>query len=223
MSVFYPICAAAYLQAFATDAADQSPWMYYRWLLGNSLAHVMPPSSKGGTPSPDASACASATAGAPSTDAGGEAGSCSQRGGGAAPLVQPDGSLLGDRDAGGSTSGHEGSVGEERGAEARAVLRDVLAREVARFECDHLSSDPDAKWPLLMLARLKEAQARLGLLPTGAQGAGGAGEGGAREGLLGEARAIYARLALLDPLRRGYYEDAAAGKAFVVVQALGTV
>lgn len=27
-------------QAFATDSADQSPWIYYRWLLGNSLAHV---------------------------------------------------------------------------------------------------------------------------------------------------------------------------------------
>jgi hypothetical protein len=28
------------LQAFATDSADQSPWIYYRWLLGNSLAHL---------------------------------------------------------------------------------------------------------------------------------------------------------------------------------------
>lgn len=27
-------------QAFATDSADQSPWLYYRWLLGNSLAHL---------------------------------------------------------------------------------------------------------------------------------------------------------------------------------------
>jgi hypothetical protein len=32
-------CLAA-LQAFATDSADQSPWIYYRWLLGNSLAHL---------------------------------------------------------------------------------------------------------------------------------------------------------------------------------------
>mgnify|MGYP001810991583 CR=1 FL=1 len=30
----------AHTQAFATDSADQSPWMYYRWLLGNSLAHL---------------------------------------------------------------------------------------------------------------------------------------------------------------------------------------
>jgi hypothetical protein len=28
------------LQAFATDSGDQSPWIYYRWLLGNSLAHL---------------------------------------------------------------------------------------------------------------------------------------------------------------------------------------
>jgi hypothetical protein len=26
-------------QAFATDSGDESPWLYYRWLLGNSLAH----------------------------------------------------------------------------------------------------------------------------------------------------------------------------------------
>jgi geranylgeranyl transferase type-2 subunit alpha len=27
------------VQAFATDSGDESPWIYYRWLLGNSLAH----------------------------------------------------------------------------------------------------------------------------------------------------------------------------------------
>jgi hypothetical protein len=27
-------------QAFATDSGDESPWIYYRWLLGNSLAHL---------------------------------------------------------------------------------------------------------------------------------------------------------------------------------------
>jgi hypothetical protein len=41
----------------------------------------------------------------------------------------------------------------------------VLQREVARFEADHLEAEPDARWPLLMVARLKEAQARLGLAP----------------------------------------------------------
>jgi geranylgeranyl transferase type-2 subunit alpha len=28
------------VQAFATDVKDQSPWFYYRWLMGNSLAHL---------------------------------------------------------------------------------------------------------------------------------------------------------------------------------------
>ena len=35
-----PAALGAARQAFATDASDQSPWMYYRWLLGNSLASV---------------------------------------------------------------------------------------------------------------------------------------------------------------------------------------
>jgi geranylgeranyl transferase type-2 subunit alpha len=32
------VCSLA--QAFATDSGDESPWIYYRWLLGNSLAHL---------------------------------------------------------------------------------------------------------------------------------------------------------------------------------------
>jgi hypothetical protein len=38
-----------------------------------------------------------------------------------------------------------------------------------------------------------------------------------------EVQGLYSRLQVIDPLRAGYYGDAAAGKAFVVVQALGTV
>ena len=41
--------------------------------------------------------------------------------------------------------------------------------------------------------------------------------------LLEEVAALYRRLMELDPMRRGYYADAIEGKAFVVVQALGTV
>jgi geranylgeranyl transferase type-2 subunit alpha len=124
--------------------------MYYRWLTGNSLAHLQLARAAG--------------------DAAAEAG-------------------------------------------AAAVLRSVLAREVRRFEEDHVAAVPDAKWPLLTLARLKEAQARLGLCEGGG---GGGGE------LLEAARGIYRRLMALDPMRRGYYQDAVDGKAFVVVQALGT-
>ncbi|EFJ47256.1 hypothetical protein VOLCADRAFT_117940 [Volvox carteri f. nagariensis] len=78
---------------------------------------------------------------------------------------------------------------------------------------DHLAAEPDARWPLLTLARLREAQARLGL--------GGSPE--ECEEMLQEARSLYGRLMILDPMRRGFYEDALEGRAFVVVQALGTV
>lgn len=93
------------------------------------------------------------------------------------------------------------------------VLGEVLAREVSLFS-EHLSLDPDAKWPLLMTARLKEAQVRLGLCE---------GLGLDPKTLQAEVQQLYVRLKELDPMRAGYYADAAAGKAFVVVQALGTV
>ncbi|KAI8473190.1 MAG: hypothetical protein J3K34DRAFT_519200 [Monoraphidium minutum] len=140
-------------QAFATDASDQSPWMYYRWLLGNSLAALE------------------------------------------AARQLPEGARRGAREE-----------------EEALVLGEVLQREVARFEGDHLAAEPDARWPLLMVARIKEAQARLGLAP----------QGDTAEGLLAQAKAMYLRLAELDPMRAGYYRDAAEGRAFVVVQALGT-
>lgn len=38
-----------------------------------------------------------------------------------------------------------------------------------------------------------------------------------------QVKSIYERLIELDPMRRGYYRDALEGRAFVVVQALGTV
>lgn len=89
----------------------------------------------------------------------------------------------------------------------------VLAREVSRFS-EHLCLDPDAKWPLLMTARLKEAQVLLGLCEA---------LGVDVEDLKAEVARIYGRLKQIDPMRAGYYADAADGKAFVVVQALGTV
>ncbi|KAF8055830.1 hypothetical protein HT031_006605 [Scenedesmus sp. PABB004] len=158
-------------QAFATDSADQSPWIYYRWLLGNSLAHAE-----------RAQADADAAAARERARAGAGDGASDGDGGGGLPLAQA----------------------QQRLEEARAVLGEVLAREVSRF-AEHLALEPGAKWPLLMTARLKEAQARLRL---------GEAAGAARDALAAEARALYARLADLDPLRAGYYADAAAGKAF---------
>ncbi|KAG2434746.1 hypothetical protein HXX76_007634 [Chlamydomonas incerta] len=182
-------------QAFATDARDESPWTYYRWLVGNTLAHLGPAAAA-------AAAAAAASASASSETAGGEAA------GAAASAPAAEGAGRGD------PAGQEGREGQgEADEEARARVAAVLEREAARLQDDHLAAEPDAKRPLLALARLREAQARLGL--------GGSAEAGAA--LLAEARAIYRRLMDIDPLRRGYYQDALEGRAFVVVQALGTV
>lgn len=86
---------------------------------------------------------------------------------------------------------------------------------MARFG-EALVQDPDARWPLLMTARLKQAQLSLGLA------AADPARGGSAD-LQAEVQAAYQRLAQIDPMRAGYYADAAAGKAFVVVQALGTL
>lgn len=93
------------------------------------------------------------------------------------------------------------------------LLVQVLAREVSRFS-EALTEDPDAKWPLLMTARLKDAQLSLGLCE---------GLVADTQDLKAEVQGLCQRLAEIDPMRAGYYADAAAGKAFVVVQALGTV
>ena len=37
----------------------------------------------------------------------------------------------------------------------------ILQREVGRLQEDHLAALPDAKWPLLTVARLKEAQVKM--------------------------------------------------------------
>lgn len=179
-------------QAFATDSGDQSPWFYYRWLVGNTLACLPRPRHKGGSD-----------------------GQCAEEAG-------PPGG--GGEGGGGSGRCDAGAPEGEEDVAARAQVAAVLEREVARLQEDHLAADPDAKWPLLTLARLKEAQARTGLVP----GAGGdanaaSASPGPGQALLEEARGIYRRLMALDPMRRGYYEDALEGRAFVVVQALGTV
>ncbi|KXZ54759.1 hypothetical protein GPECTOR_4g829 [Gonium pectorale] len=205
-------------QAFATDSRDESPWVYYRWLIGNTLAHL----------GPEAAAVGAAGAGAegPGRGEGPPAAYANSEGaaGVTGPAAGPRAAPPASADAGASAAGREGDGtdgdddggGGEAAAEreaSRALVAAVLEREAGRLLADHLAAEPDAKWPLLTLARLREAQARLGL----------GGSAADCEALLAEARSIYGRLMVLDPLRRGYYQDAIDGRAFVVVQALGTV
>ncbi len=94
-------------------------------------------------------------------------------------------------------------------------------------EQDLLDIEPDSKWPLLTMARLKEMQ--LQLLAAGSAGPAGAAAGpvsaaAAAEGsppeaaeLAAEVRGIYAKLAEVDPMRAGYYQDAVEGRASVVM------
>ncbi|CAG9461318.1 unnamed protein product [Pedinophyceae sp. YPF-701] len=90
-------------------------------------------------------------------------------------------------------------------ADARAWLARVVAGEQGAME-ELLALEPDAKWPLLTRARLR------GL----AAGAAGGGNKGAELDGGGE----YERLAGIDPDRRGFYADAAAGRAHVVTPPL---
>jgi geranylgeranyl transferase type-2 subunit alpha len=171
--------------AFATDSRDQSPWVYYAWLVGQALARLRA----------------------------------------ARAALRRAEQQQEQRGEGDGLSGLALALARAREADARAEAADRLARERARLEEEHLADDPDARWPLLTVARLKEAQARLGLfLEEGEeeeeQGGGeGGGEGGgpAAQRLLREAREAYERLAAIDPMRAGYYRDAAAGRASVAI------
>jgi geranylgeranyl transferase type-2 subunit alpha len=139
-------------QAFATDCKDQSPWMYYRWLLGQCQAHL----------------------------------EANQKGG-----------LKGSEE------------------EARLYLDSVYEREMRRMREDHLGAEPDAKWPLLTLAVLSEGLHRLQMTQ---EGRGEVQEGlGQDAGVCPEARKIYERLLVLDPMRSGFYRDALEGKASLLI------
>lgn len=163
--------------AFATDSRDQSPWVYYAWLVGQALARLRAAR---------------------------------------AALRRLEEEEEAEQGGGGGGGGLALALARAREADARAEAADRLARERARLEEEHLADDPDARWPLLTVARLKEAQARLGLF-FGGGGGGEEEDDAAKARLLGEARAAYERLAAIDPMRVGYYRDAAAGRASVAI------
>lgn len=97
-----------------------------------------------------------------------------------------------------------------------------------------LQEEPEARWPLLTLARVQEAQATLGQPDThvddsqqsaAAAAAADSPASGcspatphASQEEAATAEEIYDRLETLDPMRSGYYRDAAAGRARVVLR-----
>ena len=145
-------------QAFATDCKDQSPWIYYRWLLGQCVAH-----------------------------------------------------LEASRDR---KVDHEVSEGLDAGS----FLHAVYEREIERMKEDHLSAEPDAKWPLITLAVLTEGKSRLSSNSNSNPSLEGGGEGMGPGVVCPESRAIYERLIHLDPMRAGFYKDAIEGRADLIVK-----
>ena len=127
------------------------------------------------------------------------------------------------------------------------------------FRDSRMQEEPLAKWPLVTLARVREAQATLQCqqpppprdarqqqAPGAAAASGdadtagtGASVGVSGAGALPDTAAVaaaadstataaqpgpcelYERLGALDPMRSGYYADAAAGRARVVLRAAG--
>ena len=108
-------------------------------------------------------------------------------------------------------------------ADAVAAADAALAAEAAACK-ELLAAEPDrslCKWPLLALAHLADARAGLAALLVEKKGEGGGEDSGGKAHPPPQAAAaaapLYAELAQLDPMRRGFYEDAAAGVAAVAV------
>ena len=90
--------------------------------------------------------------------------------------------------------------------------------------------EPEAKWPLLTLTRVREALVSLteasdgaapqplGAEPHRSSSKGAANARAEQPAEPAGAETAYERLSALDPLRSGYYKDAAAGRAHVVLR-----
>eukprot|EP00887_Chlorella_sp_A99_P001811 scaffold19.g1811.t1 len=110
--------------------------------------------------------------------------------------------------------------GAAEAAERKALLG-VVVQEAAMCE-ELLAVEPDAKWPLLTMVRLRELQQTVtrGGGGSGAGSGSGSSSGGNASSGSTEVEELYARLLEVDPLRRGYYEDAQQGRAKVVAAVL---
>ena len=104
-----------------------------------------------------------------------------------------------------SLARYEAAQGRGNEPAARAALRSTLSIQSAMCQ-ELLDIEPDSKWPMLTLTRLKELQ---GQFEEQA-----AVEGGDSAGF--NPRDAYQKLSEIDPMRKGFYEDASVGKAHVV-------
>lgn len=109
---------------------------------------------------------------------------------------------------GNSLSSANMAKGTEKEAGSLEDLRRVLVREISRMQQEHLDTTTESKWPLLALARLKEA--KIHTLGEDTDGT-----------LAREVKEAYQKLISIDHRRKGYYEDAKEGKALVVLMSLG--
>lgn len=133
--------------------------MYYRWLVGNTLAHLGEHQGQG-----QGRQSHGAVSGEPRTDSAApdSAESTACRGEGLSEKLETGPPGMSEAAAATSPELTESTTAAaEMTAEseaARGVVAAVLARESSRLLEAHLAEEPDAKWPLLTLARLREAQ-----------------------------------------------------------------
>ncbi|KAL4540729.1 hypothetical protein Ndes2526B_g07564 [Nannochloris sp. 'desiccata'] len=92
-------------------------------------------------------------------------------------------------------------------AAARVALINTLTTQAAMCK-ELLEIEPDAKWPLLTHTRLCQLLAELGTADADADAGG--------DNLDFDAVEAYKKLEEMDPLRKGFYKDAAQGAAHVV-------
>ncbi len=113
------------------------------------------------------------------------------------------------------------TLSSERPSDVTTVLG--LPPPLLFAEQDLLDIEPDSKWPLLTMVRLKEMQLQLLTAGSPAAAAAVAGSSAAQAAELAEeVRSIYATLRQVDPLRAGYYQDAVEGRASVVMAPAAT-
>jgi len=131
----------------------------------------------------------------------------------------------GRRGGGGGGGGGDGRAPAPSTPAAQAAVADADATLAAEVEaCEALlAAEPDrsqCKWPLLALAHLAEARAEVAGLLAGEVEEGADSGGRGTRTPPPAAVALYEELAELDPLRAGFYRDAAAGVAAGVVPEL---